>query len=273
MSEMVLMKVLYFLILVSLTGACSKKTKTVDGFTPNPAETTQNFFKSVSQLTIQVAYEPGAEPYTDNVPLLGGLSLWWILEENLNALYLGRSNAPIINVPKTLPEFTEIPTQNKSSWTLNEIMNLAQTYRTGVSSTSHSYFWVVFLNGHFNNGDSLQTGTIGLSIQGTTVLAIFKDVVKGTASGQAGVVPKYVEQSTLVHEVGHALGLVNKGLPMVLPHEDTNHPGHCDDPDCVMFWLNEGTSDVIEFVRKMIAAASPSPVMFGPKCLKDSREY
>lgn len=268
------MKRLSFLVLiVALGSACSKKTKTPPGFTPNPAETSQNYFKSASQLTIQVAYETGAEPYTDNVPLLGGLSLWWILEENLTSLFLGRANAPVITVPKTLPEFTELPAQGKSSWTLTDIMNLAKAHRTEISSTNHSYFWIVFLNGNFNDGANVQSGTIGLSIQGTTVLAIFKDVVKSTGNGEAAVVPKYVEQSTLVHEMGHALGLVNKGLPMIDPHEDSNHPGHCNDPDCVMYWLNEGTSDMVAFVRAMIQAASPSPVMYGAKCLKDSREF
>lgn len=34
------------------------------------------------------------------------------------------------------------------------------------------------------------------------------------------------ERHVLLHELGHAMGLVNRGVPMVIPHEDTRNPGH-----------------------------------------------
>lgn len=255
--------------LLIFTVACSKNKK-IEAFPSNPAETTQNYFKSASQLTVQVAYEPGAEPYDDNLAAYGGVSIWWLLEENLNALFQGRSNPPVITVPKTMSEFSAIPAQNKTAWTLSDLMNLASAHRNGVSSANQSYFWVVFLNGHFHDGTTLQTGTIGLSIRGTTVLAIFKDVVRGTAAGNGTLVPRYVEQSTLIHEMGHALGLVNIGLPPTTTHEDTGHAGHCSNPNCVMYWRNEGTADMVNFVR---SAISGSFIMYDAQCLQDSRGF
>jgi hypothetical protein len=50
-----------------------------------------------------------------------------------------------------------------------------------------------------------------------------------------------VEQSVFVHELGHVLGLVNLGTPMVTPHEDT-HPdrrGHSNNQGSVMYWAVE----------------------------------
>ena len=217
-----------------------------------------------------MAYEPGAEPYDDNL-VASGLSIWWLLEENLNALFLGRSNAPSITVPKKLNQFNAIPAQNKTSWTGQEIMDLAARERTGISSSGHNYFWVVFLKGNFHNGTSLQPQTIGVNFQGTSVIAIFKDVVEGTATGNGTLDPKYVKQSTLIHELGQALGLVNTGLPPKTAHEDPAHRAHCNDPDCVMYWSNEGTSDMVNFVKNAIT--SGSVIMYDGQCLKDSREY
>ena len=103
---------------------------------------------------------------------------------------------------------------------------------------------------------------------GTTVIAMFKDVI--TASGGT-VTQKYVEQATLIHEAAHALGLVNNGLPMVATHHDSAHGAHCDNSNCVMYYLNEGTSDLATFVATYIL--SGSAVMFDDKCLNDARTY
>jgi len=84
-------------------------------------------------------------------------------------------------------------------------------------------------------------------------------------------VPRYVEQSTLIHEMGHALGLVNTGLPMKTAHEDPINKHHCNDDKCVMYWTNEGSSDMVNFVKNVIT--SGSVIMFDAQCLRDSREY
>lgn len=267
------MRVFLSIALVLLTACSQKKTATS---TTNAIENTDIFFKSATQLTVQVAYEPGAEPYTETLTARpSSPSVWWILEENLNALYLGRPNPPVINVPRTLAEFQALPSQNKAHWTANDLLALANSNRTGRSSTDHSYFWVVFLNGHFHDGSTAQPGVVGVSITGTTILAIFKDVVKSSSNGLAPVVSYYVEQSTLVHEMGHALGLVNNGLPMHQPHQDSAHGAHCDNPDCVMFWLNEGASDLRSYIVRLLLPTGNTrfPILFDDKCLEDSRKF
>ena len=55
-----------------------------------------------------------------------------------------------------------------------------------------------------------------------------------------------VENSVLVHEVGHLLGLVNLYQSPV-DHEDPDHPGHSNNDESVMYWAIE-SADVSNFI-------------------------
>ena len=52
-----------------------------------------------------------------------------------------------------------------------------------------------------------------------------------------------LESTVLQHEFAHILGLVNNGTPLVDNHHDDEHEGHCDNQDCLMYYLAE-TSDI-----------------------------
>lgn len=265
---------IFLLFALVVVSSCSKKKDDVRAASAqNSFESSVNYFSSTTRLTIEVAYESGHAPYTDTkITLSNGTptSLWNILDENLNALYLGRNPFPIVAVPKTLDEMQELPVQGKTSWTVADIVALAKEHRKGVSSETQSYFWVVFLGGHFNDGKEDQKSMVGVSLGGTTILAVFKDVVRETGVAE-GLVQRYVEQATLVHELGHALGLVNNGLPMHTAHQDPEHGLHCKNPECVMYWLNEGRADLVGFVEKMIK--DRDVIMFDQQCLDDARKF
>ena len=83
------------------------------------------------------------------------------------------------------------------------------------------------------NSDGIQPGTIGVSLTGTTVIAIFKDVIESSGVRSDGIVPKFIEQSTIVHELGHALGLVNNGVSISSDHHDADNGAHCINDICV----------------------------------------
>jgi hypothetical protein len=163
---------------------------------------------------------------------------------------------------------TEIPDQGLPSWTLEQIISLAdQEFNIPQTSTTAEFF-VLFLNGYFNNEGVVSRNVIGVSIGGTPVIAIFKDVILG--SGFTLFTDIYIEQLTLVHEFGHGVGLVNNGIPMVIDHEDPQHPHHCTNQECVMFWENDSTN-LVFFIQKV--NNSSSDVVYGPECLEDARDY
>lgn len=214
-------------------------------------------------LNIKVFYEPGAEPYTDQVLTFKTFDLF---HKNIDALFEGKTNRPMILVPRELSEMTKLSVQSKTTWTVEEVLALSESNPVppGVDASNFSIF---FLNGRSKDNSS----AIGFHISKTNVIAIFKDVVKSTTTAANPLVPKYVEQATLVHEMGHALGLVDNGVPMYTPHKDTSHGAHCSNPDCVMYYSNEGTASMLNFATQKVAKLSF--IMFDQQCLNDAQNY
>lgn len=219
-------------------------------------------FSTASSITIHVAYEPGAEPLAGTMQ--NGTPYWSIFESNIDALFLGRVLQPRVEVPMSLGGMTEMPEQAHAEWTLKEILDLAGQELDIPQTATTADFIVLFLNGNFNN----QEKVIGISIGGTPVIAVFKDVI--ISSGYPTIVETFIEQVTLVHEFGHCVGLVDNGIPMVADHEDPDHPHHCSNQECVMFWENDSVS-ILTFIEKI--RTSDSSVVFGQECLDDSRSF
>jgi predicted Zn-dependent protease len=248
------------LIFLVSFSACKKEDKTID------YETVDNFYKKVSTIEVEVAYEPGAEPYTT---LTNGDNIWQFTQTNVEALFDGRPVSVSVTVPPNLASMQQIPDQNRDNYSAHDVMNLATRFREGVNTQTSGNLWVVFLDGYFKDGDSLRTNVLGVNITGTSVTAVFKPVINGV--GALTSQRKYIEQSTVVHELGHALGLVNSGLPETSNHTDTDHGGHCTNQDCVMYWLNEGAVNLSNFVSQN--GMSQFTVVFGPECLQDTRSF
>lgn len=224
-------------------------------------------YSTVSQINVEVFYEPGAVPYEGTTQ--NGFSYWSILEANIAVLFETRSLIPDVYVPRSVDEMTVLSKQNRSSWTPQDILNLAESVVDDHTLSPKTEFYIFFVKGYLSEEGKNETSVIGASLTGTPIIVVFKDVVIST--GASPTLLKYVEQTTLVHEFGHAMGFVNNGVPQSTNHQDTAHGHHCSNNDCVMYWLNEGLADLIEFVQKYMATGDP--VMFGQECLNDAKSF
>jgi hypothetical protein len=222
------------------------------------------FYKKMSSLQMEVAYEQGAEPYAISS---SGDNVWEFSEMNIESLFIQRPFVPDVFVPSGLGEMTAIPAQNKSGYTVDNILGLANHYRKRTGSETDGNIFVLFLNGYFQKSDTLQTGIMGVHVTGTTVTAVFKPVIRSLFIGTA--VKEYIEQSVVIHEIGHVLGLVNAGLPLTSPHEDGQHQAHCSNESCVMYWENEGVN-VAAFIQNYNRGRR---LLFGPECVADVTGY
>jgi len=232
------------------------------GDTDFPFSNSAVYFKKTKSVTVEVYYETGSEPFVGT--RFNGKPLWSILEENLNSIFQYRSQIVDINIPTELNEMNQISPTGTSSWSTTAILNLHKENTLSLSSETSSIFYVYFVNGYAESGSS----TIGFSVNGTPVVVIFKDVIRGLGGTPT---QKFAEQSTLVHELGHALGLVNNGIPLASLYQDEEHGSHSINQDSVMYWLNEGKSDLVNFVQKFISSGSVE--MWGPEELNDVREF
>jgi len=257
------------ILLLLFAMSCSNSDSAASRGGSTSYDTPKTFFSTMSQLTVEIAYEPDAEPYVGNGP--GGQPLWRFVKNNLSSLFEGRETAVAVTVPTTLDEMQAIPDRNAETFSIDAILEIAELYRRGRSTATEGNFFLVFLNGFFEQDGQKQENVIGVTIAGTTILAMFKPVIASTSTGLGAFVPKFVELTTAVHELGHALGLVNNGVSMQATHQDVEHGKHCDDDECVMYYLNEGASDMQAFVVQFLL--SGNDIVFDEKCLNDARNF
>lgn len=225
------------------------------------------YFHNVQTLDMEVYYEPGAQPYTGNT--VQGRPYWAIFRENMEAIFQYRAQPPVVNVPTTLAQMTAIPAQSRSEWTTADILALAETYRAQLPTDTAGRLYIYFVKGYYSDGSGPKTGVIGVNVGTTPIIVMFKDVIMNSGQNPVGPVPKFMEQSTLVHEAGHALGFVNNGVAPTSHHEDLAHPGHTINSDCVMYWLNEGPNELALFVQQFLTTSSV--IMWGPEVLADAQ--
>ena len=87
---------------------------------------------------------------------------------------------------------------------------------------------------------------LGVAVDASTV-ALFSDSIEEADGPFGRPSVEDVENSVLVHEVGHLLGLVNLVYESPVDHEDPDHPGHSNNDDSVMYWAIESV-DVGNFI-------------------------
>jgi hypothetical protein len=87
--------------------------------------------------------------------------------------------------------------------------------------------------------DDTERMTLGRSLLHSGIVAMFPDGyrdavtrVNGTWEPARDALDRYV----LLHELGHCLGLVGNGVPMVRDHVAPGHPGHGNNPKSVMYY-------------------------------------
>lgn len=128
--------------------------------------------------------------------------------------------------------------QGQDTWTEAELRNLeseTRDHQTGGSTiTTH----VLYVDGELAGKPTV----VGFAA-GSRYVVIFKENIRDATSDiLVRTTASQFEQSVLVHEFGHIIGLVNNGIPMQTDHEDDDHPGHSDNQNSVMWWQIERTS-------------------------------
>jgi predicted Zn-dependent protease len=221
------------------------------------------FSDAIDTVVIEVDYATGAEPYTGEVAGVG--DSWSIFGENADRIFGGTKT---IDYPNRLEQMEALNDVEGTSYSVDDILDIADRHRDVESSGSTATFYFVWLDGFFRDDGVVNENVIGVSIGTTGVIAMFKPVVESISlPGGSDALERFAEQTTVVHEFGHAVGLVNNGVPLTSDHHDAENGAHCTNRDCVMYWANEGVRDLIPFVQSLLA--SGTTLVFGAECLGD----
>lgn len=181
-----------------------------DYLRPSPYET----------ILVELDYVNGAEPEAAAVNLL---------EQRLEAA----SGKPV-EVVRT----PGVPGSGANHrYTTEEIAALEQAHRSQWSAGTRAVLYMVWLDGEFS-ADTDDRKVLGAAYRGSAV-AMFKANLRFASRANALDLTKpplkEVEEAVAVHEVGHVLGLVNLGTPMVTAREDPQSKGHSNNQQSVMF--------------------------------------
>jgi hypothetical protein len=218
------------------------------------------FDPAITDVVVEIDYETAQEPYTG--PIIGFGDTFDPTQTNIERLFAGKKT---LTLPRALGAMQDVGAIADEELTVADILALANQHRNTYNSETRRSYYVLFVSGHFADDTGVKYSVLGVSIGDQ--IAMFKDVIRTTNVVLAPNVVRYVEQSTLIHELAHSIGLTDNGVPMVTPHKDAPHGAHCNNQDCVMFWQNDGSADATRFAQQRLLTGSS--LLFDGACLAD----
>lgn len=180
---------------------------------------------SFKKMTVELAYIEGFKPTDAAI-------------NNFKSFITNR-----INKPEGVTFITKkIVATDKEVYTLEEVVALEKEHRTTYNSTTTIAVWVLFINGK-SASDTANSAILGVAYWNTSFV-IYEETIHGLSNSAFEPERSLLEASVINHEFAHILGLTNLGSDLQSDHEDTAHPKHCNEEDCLMFWAAETSQGI-----------------------------
>jgi hypothetical protein len=269
-------------LLAAFLLSCSSTSSTPDpgsssgdpgtGDTPPAAgdpDTKTLFSKSITRVFVEVAYVPGAEPYVGAQNDFA--DIWSMFETNVGAVFDGKKTLKIATTVEGMEKLADVPAGDMSKADLDA---LASTHRKFGSDATTQEFFLVFVNGHFKADDgTVQNDVSGTALPDKGIIAVFKPAYAAYFDKKHPTA-QMIEQISVIHQFGHAVGWVNHGVPIAdanQKHEDGAHAGHCTNKQCAMSFAFESAKGIGDFIGNF--PVSDHSVLYDQECLSDVRIY
>lgn len=159
--------------------------------------------------------------------------------------YIGPWLSSIVDKPEGVelePDETLEPVGSSFEWTFEALDNFARAHARD-DADGPVRIHVLSVDGRYVTENS--SGTVLGLAWGNRFVALFQDAIRSRCqSGIAGALQQDIceiaERNVWAHELGHTLGLVDNGLPMVTNHRDPEHGKHDIREGCLMYWAYDG---------------------------------
>ena len=234
------------------------------GFGPRDLVTSEPYRRLLIELDVVEGREPAERALTD-------------FQSQLEALvvsgHLGKPEGIELRRDETLE--AQVDADTKRSFA--ELDALADLHRSVAPGDDASYVHLVYVDGAFES-DGDDGLVLGFAWGGDSIVML-KDNIERACGGSetlrrpalralADRVCEASEASVLLHELGHLLGLVDNGTPMVEPHKDEAHGAHDTDEGCLMYWLVE-RSGVVDVLADRFGSGDEAATPLCEACLAD----
>lgn len=231
-------KQIIFLFLLILALSCSKDDDSTDTTIVNIASNQQATGSSSNDLLsdttfksmiIEVVFVEGFEPSQETV-------------NNFVSFLEARTYKP----NGIIVEKRAIASSGNSQYSIQNIVDIEEANRTKYNTTNQIAVWAFFADGESssNSGNSIVLGTAYRN----TSFVVFEETIHGLSDSPFEPDRSVLETTVITHEFGHVLGLTNLGADLQSEHEDAEHPKHCDEESCLMYWASETGSGVMDMV-------------------------
>jgi len=192
----------------------------------NPGASANDFLadSNFTHLVVEVDFMPGYAPNEEAL-------------DSLKGFFQQRLNKTSITIKKP----TKIESRNQDSYSANDVRNIESEERSTFAEddTLAAYFMIV--DGNYSKEDLL-----GIAYLNTSN-AFFGPAYEEASSGIGSPSRYLIEATSFRHEFGHLFGLVANqysGTEMQQDHNDPDHPDHCDNDQCLMYYAMETTNVV-----------------------------
>lgn len=214
--------------------------------------------REARRIVIEIDAMPRAMP--SFAPLDNGYSPWVVFEHNLQRLASPAIEG--LTLARSEWDVGLLEGNYGGRYSEEEILELAERHRDLEVGAHEAHFHVLFLDGEYEK-NTQQNRVRALHLGGTRIIAIF-----GAVPPYASDYERIAEQSALLHEMGHAFGLVDLGMPKISDHSDHDSPRHCNESDCIM-----GAYSIFPSQARHFLQGGPVPLLFGPRCMEDVSAY
>ena len=154
----------------------------------------------------------------------------------------------------------ELPSQGDPVWTVQqtEDIEVANRDRYHDAASGQAVISITYLDGTSDQDPDGGGYVIAYAYHGSSIIMFGQRV---DPSGSSLPLAGSVEETILIHEVGHLLGLVDNGIDMVSDHRDEEHGSHDDNEDCIMYWAINSAN-----ISDLLLSAQPN---FDAACQAD----